>query len=302
MLFVVFSCNKDDSLQIPSTKQISKSDSDFSASYDLLQLDDIAQIYRVDEDDFSIRTEYGVLITADPGSFVFRDTKEPVTGQIDFKVIELFTKVDIMRFGIQTNTYRDGILVSEGELYLEARKDNRALELAPSEKIRVRVPADELNDDTQLFSAAEGFWFPADTSSTVDINEWPENEDIWAVGYDAFLDKLGWVNYDYFLGEENLRRIEISLPEGYTANDTHGWVFFDDLTVALNMAWNSSIGFFAYIPSATQVTFVAVHTKNGSDFEFDELSQLIIADASFTMAPVPMERDKIIERLREIEN
>lgn len=303
MLVIVFSCNKDDEpSQTSGANQISKSDSDFSASSDLLQLDDVAQIYRVDEDDFIIKTECGVLITAEPGSFVFSDNKEPVTGEVDFKVIELFTKSDIMRFGIQTSTYRDGILVSEGELYLEARKDGRAIELAPSKKIRVRVPDDEPIDETELFFAGDGFWTQVDTSSTININEWPDNEDIWAVGYDAFLDRLGWVNYDYFLGAEDLRKIDISLPEGYTANDTHVWVFFDDLTVALNMAWDSSSGFFAYIPSGTSVTFVAIHTKNGIDFEFDELSATVLIDESLTMAPSPMERDKIIDRLREIEN
>lgn len=307
LIFIISSCSKDDPGQPKDAIKISSSDSDFSVSEDLLQLEDIAQFYRDDEADFSIKTDHGVLITAEPGSFVYDDDNEPVTGEIDFKVIELFTKSDIMRFGIHTKTDTDEILVSEGELYLEARTDSRKLKLAPGKKLRVRVPDNDPLNETQLFFGTENSftvgesWVVADSSSSVSLNEWPVNDDIWDVGYDAFLDKLGWVNYDYFLGQEDLRKIIVSLPDGYSFSDTHVWVFFDDLAVALNMAWDPLEGFFAYIPAQTSLTIVAIHTKNGNDFEFAELSRTILVDETLSMVLNPMDRNKIIERLREIE-
>src|SRR3546814_102892 len=88
------------------------------------------QLFTGDADaGFEITGEQGMKVKFQAGAFLDADGL-PVSGEVTVRLIELYSKTDIMLAGLSTESHSD-LLESGGEFYLMAEKDGEELTLNP---------------------------------------------------------------------------------------------------------------------------------------------------------------------------
>ncbi len=235
----------------------------------MLSTEDIVQRVSVASDDFRIVTEGRAVITAPENSFVRADGSLYV-GNIDFEVTEIYSKSDIIRYGISTMTADGMILVSEGEFKFAAFGDEEPLQLAPGIVLQVQVPSDSLISETQLFEAQGNLWVPVD-SSNLRIVEYEVDENLWQIGYEAFVDELDWVNFDYFLGsDEAVTQVSTDLAEGITEENSLLFALFKNRNVVVEFGATESSDFSAFLPIGEEVYFVLLVAEQSDVFLYGQ--------------------------------
>jgi len=195
----------------------------------MLQSEDITQRASIDSDNFVFTSNAGTVVRALPNSFVF-DDGNLASGLIDFEMTELYTKSDILRYGIPTMTYRSEILESDGEFLFKASQNGQKLTLATTRALSFFVMNSEPNPEMLLFRPFEGLWRFTDYPINA-IGPSPTNS---FSGYEAFSTELDWVNIDYFVKFDlELTDIGMCLPDGYKDNSVKLWVVFKELNIVL---------------------------------------------------------------------
>ena len=250
ILFLSSSCSdKDQSVLLSGTK---------TDILSMLQSEDITQRTSVASNNFIVHTERGTSIRAEPNSFVYEGSGALASGFIDFEVIELFTKSEILQYGIETRS-NNSIIESDGEFLFSASQNGQSLRLANNKVLSLIVPNSNPNPGMELFGAGEGAWWPLGDSLNTFVSNGPDSFN--AYGFD--FDRLDWVNIDYFTKFDlDLTDISICLPEGYEENRIFSWVVFKNIDVVLNSSGES-------LPIGEVVSIVCIAAENENTFRID---------------------------------
>jgi len=257
----------------------------------MLESTDIVQKASVDSDNFVFNSRAGTTITAEPNSFVFADGSI-ASGMIDFELTELFTKSEILQYGIPTMTYRSEILESDGEFLFGASQNGNELEIAAGKALQVMVRNPEPNPGMQLFDAVEGFWGLSNSLFNVILELDTSNVDL---GYEFFATDLDWVNVDYFTKFDlELTDISLCLPEGYDQEQVVVWLVFKDLDVVLP-------GTGTDLPVGEAVYAVCIAAEDDENFRLDIQEVTIAVDLKVNLDPEKASVEEIKRRLKELD-
>ena len=224
----------------------------------MLRSQDITQRASIPSDNFNFVSESGTTVTAEPNSFIFNDDGGTATGMIDFEMIELFTKSEILQYGIETKS-NNSILESDGEFFFSASQNGRSLRLANGSALALSVPTSNPNSDMELFIEGEGAWWPTGDS----LNVFVSNDQTTFSKYEFFVNRLDWVNIDYFTKFDlELTDISICLPEVYKDNNIALWIVFRDIDVVLSSSGNN-------LPIGEVISIVCIAAENEDVFRID---------------------------------
>ena len=279
-------------------------DVNFNASTDLngthsdirsmLSSIDITQRVSLETDNFRFVSDAGTIITAAPDAFVFADGT-PVTGTIDFELTELFTKSQILQYGIQTMTFNDEILESDGEFLFEATQGGQRLRLANDRSLNLLVPNDEPNSSMELFQAAEGFAWFLSPDIPVNVIELEDTTGGFFIGYETFSPELDWVNIDYFTKFDTpLTDVSICLPADYAEQSVMSWVIFKDLDIVLQTDGR-------LLPIGEDIYVIVIAAEDADTFRLDIQEVTVEEDLKVNLDPKRTSIEDIKERLMELD-
>jgi hypothetical protein len=239
---LLFSCS--------SENNATPSASDFKA---LKQdaLNSISQNFHFDASagNVNFTTVKGVTIYLDTNGLTLNGN--PVTGEIDLKVIEIFDGATMLATGMHTmGKMPDGkhaMMNSGGEFYINATKDGQQLEL--NGILSLTIPTN-LSDDTGgnpdmalwNFAEEDTVWVPEPQTPTGNGGVFLGNGQIGIPGeasYFAYLDHFGWTNVDCFYADPRPRTtILASVPTGYDNKNSAVYLHYDGQGNALALLDN----------------------------------------------------------------
>ncbi len=224
-------------------------------------------------------------------SSIFQTTEGvPVSGMVDIELIEIFYKDEMVRSNKPT-TSNGAILISGGELYIMAYQNGEELEIIPGESMMVRVPAVTNYENPWEMTKFYGEEMPDGTVDwTIDPNaqvQLTEAQDstagTWGLAFEFPETRLGWINCDYFMGEENLTSLSLEVGEGYTNENTAAFLIFTDIhSVCRLSSFDESTHRFVAngsysIPVGESVVAFTV-SKSGDEYEADFVPITVSAD------------------------
>ena len=265
----------------------------------MLKSDDIIQRVSLPVTDFNLNTRNSTRIWALPNSFVFEDNGTLCTGNIDFEITELFTKSEILRYGIPTITLDNKIIESDGEFLFSASQGNRKVKLAPQKKIILSVSNDTPNNKMELFTAIENTWRTAgDELNPINIVNVP-NDVFNNIGYGLELNSFRWVNIDYFTKfEKPLTATTIVLPTGYNNNNTKLFAVFADLNIVMPIYGNN---YTVMLPVDQKVNFVVISAESNDEFRFEIKKEIIKDKLKVSMNPKRTSESQIKKALKSLD-
>ncbi len=265
----------------------------------MLKSDDIIQRVSLPVTDFNLNTRNSTRIWALPNSFVFEDNGTLCTGNIDFEITELFTKSEILRYGIPTITLDNKIIESDGEFLFSASQGNRKVKLAPQKKIILSVSNDTPNNKMELFTAIENTWRTAgDELNPINIVNVP-NDVFNNIGYGLELNSFKWVNIDYFSKfDKPLVTTKIELPTGYNNNNTKVFAVFPDLNIVIPIYGNI---YSIMLPVDQKVNFVVISAENDNEFRFEVKKEMIKNNLTVSMNPKRTSESQIKKALQSLD-
>jgi len=256
----------------------------------MLQSQDITQRSRIDSDNFKFVSNAGVIINAEPNSFEFRDGGELVNGDIDFELLELFTKSQILQYGIPTQTTQ-GILESDGEFLFTASQDDKPLRLANGKALNVQVPNSDPNNGMEFFTEGENLWWQDDSPFQILPNVGIDTFS----GYEFTFDRLEWVNIDYFTKFDlELTDISICAPEEYQGDKVQIWIVFQDFDIVLRSSGTN-------LPIGEVVSVVCIVADEDDNFRIDIQEVTIEEGLKVNLDPQLESADRIKELLKELD-
>ena len=219
-----------------------------------------------------IVTEEQTVITF-PANALETLTGEPITGQVDIEVLEIYTKGDMILFGKPTVS-AGKLIESAGEFYVSASQAGRELRLRDGATIQfqVQLRTDQPNYDMEVFygdTDVDGnfTWALGDTSR-VFLSEWEINDSLqqWGFGYEFLSENLDWINCDAFVGDESLTltRLCADLPDKYDTSNSVAFIAFADVNGVLPLHGDAEVEMFckSNIPVGYEATVVVI-SKQG---------------------------------------
>ncbi|MFZ1703254.1 MAG: hypothetical protein WAT79_02850 [Saprospiraceae bacterium] len=255
----------------------------------MLKAEDITQRKSIDSDNFTFISKTGVVVTAKPNSFAYIDGTI-ASGMIDFEMIELFTKSDILRYGIPTQT-KEAILASDGEFLFKAFQNGQPLNLTEGKVLKLFVPNPKPNPEMELFDGVEDLWWKTNNTDNFRVIR---DEDV-IKGYLFSIERLKWVNIDYFTKFNlPLTPITISLPDGYQQDKISMWMVFRDLDVVLPASVKN-------LPIGQVVSIVCIAAEDTNTFRMDIKEVTIEEDLKVNLDPKEASAATIKKRLSELD-
>jgi hypothetical protein len=256
----------------------------------MLQSEDITQRSSIPSDNFRFESEKRTIVTAEPNSFIFEDSGNLASGMIDFEMTELFTKSEILQYGLETKSL-NSILESDGEFLFSASQNGKSLQLDNDKALRLEVPNSNPNPNMGLFVAGEGTWWPTDNP----LNVFASGNQASFSGYIFSADRLEWVNIDYFRKFDlALTDISISPPEGYQDDKIYLWVVFRDIDVVLNSKGEN-------LPIGEVVSIVCIAAEDEDNFRIDIKEVTIEEGLLVNLDPKRKSAEKIKNLLKELD-
>ena len=199
------------------------------------------------------------------------DGRPVYTGKIEIELKELFTKKDMLLSGILP-TANNLMLVSGGEIYMRAMLNGVELGKVDTAEIKVTIPVlDNLLADTTQMRV---FYSEASTLfSSKSANQWGDPKgNVTRVDsgsnhrYIFNIEKLNWINCDYFYNEGGAKTIVSAVTQDTSFNikNTMIIISIDGINSMIPMfeAANHVFTIAQEIPIGKAVTFVAIANKN----------------------------------------
>jgi len=230
----------------------------------------------------SFTTVKGVIIQFNTNDLALNGN--PVTGQIDLKVIEIFDSATMLATGMHTmGLMPDGkhaVMNSGGEFYINATKNGQQLEL--SSVISLQIPTnltDNVGGNTEMtlwnFTEEDSVWVPLPLEQIAiggagvflnNIGGIPGE----ASSYHAYLNHFGWTNVDCFYSDPRPRTtILASVPNGYNDQNCSVYLHYDGQGNALALldTYDAATGLFSehygQIPIGLACHIIFVTEDNG---------------------------------------
>lgn len=282
-----------------------------------LQANQIIQLFYMNSEwGATLITNSQALFTFDPNSFETGDG-DPVTGQVEIRIIELYSKGDILQYGRPTIS-NQGILRSDGEFHVEVLQNGQELQLKNGASYKINIPNN--NPDVPAMKFFEGMgegedfaWIQLGIESNfnwVGTNEWFLEDTLntfQGFGYEIFSDRFGWLNCDAFYDypPEELTEISVTLPESYTNQNTIVYLVFNDNNTVLQLWGNPEDMAFTsgLVPIGVEATIVVLSSVGEGEmeeYELDLVSITIEADQVIPAEPEDATFEEIQNALNQL--
>lgn len=99
-----------------------------------------------------LRTKKGTIVKIPPYSFV-NSSGKPVVGKVDVAITECYDYSSMLLSNLTTESDSNGFLETGGMFNISASKNNKPLKLKDGQQLTVKIPADKLVDNMQVFYA-----------------------------------------------------------------------------------------------------------------------------------------------------
>lgn len=271
------SCKKDDPedpTTTPTTPTVEEpTTSNLGAFFDNYRTS-ITQSYTIDANSWQyITANEGTIITVPANAFVDA-AGNPVSGSIDIEVIEVLTQADMLLTNMPT-TSGGQMLISGGELNIEAFQNGQELSLAAGSSLNIMVPDDVMDFNMEMFLPQTGAngefedWIPANNmpvnfavdSANVDSSGWYQ--------FDFSETGLGWLNCDYFYNSgATLTSVAVTVPSAHDSGNTDVFLHVSGMNSLIGLTgWdagsNSFVSYQNSIPEGLACTVVCLSEING---------------------------------------
>lgn len=213
----------------------------------------------------TITTSGGMDVTIPANSFVDMDGN-PVSGDVDFDIIEIYNKSDMIKSARPTMS--DGnVLISGGEFSFSASIGGEQVQLKDNGTITVQSPSPSGTIDLSMSLFIGG-------EDSIGQFNWDEifgtSMDTMAQGSRYFfdIDTLAWINIDKFYGATTTD-LTINLEAGFTTERALTYIVFNDInSVLMPSTYNGTINETNYvqslIPVGESITVICIAEKDGN--------------------------------------
>ena len=206
--------------------------------------------------------QQGTCIYIPENAFVDQNGN-PVKGQFDFELLEVFTVSDMIFAGKMTVSGGQ-LLSSGGEFYVNAEQNGQQLKLAPGKSVNIEVPTNNPTPQMAFFRGDESsgtFDWVADTSTTVTtVVDTSSQQQYYSFACPTL---WNWMNCDYYFSDPRPKtNVEIQVPAGYDQTNTSVFVYVpvDNIMVQVYHYSNGSyyINGSYQLPVGLQVYFIGI--------------------------------------------
>jgi hypothetical protein len=263
----LFSCKKENNL-IPETP--TPGNASLSALYS--EKAAAKQTFTINASQYqSITGAKGTILNFQPGSF--KNLSGPVvSGNITIEMREIYSKADMI-FSKAPTVSNGQLLVSGGELFLQAFQNGSPLSLSSSNSVQAQVPTNSNPGPMQEFYSNAPFenewlnWELADSSFTDSLYTDYDSADFVQYYY-FYLDQLNWINCDYFYASAGpFTDIEVNTGTQFDGTNCTVYISFDGMNSAASLSDHGLAHLFNYgypsVPQGMAVHIIAIGSLNG---------------------------------------
>ncbi len=238
----------------------------------------------------------GTRILPNPNSLL--SDGNPVSGNVTFEVIEIYEKGDMIRYASPTisNGY---LLETGGEFFIRAFQNEVELTVNPGYGLTIQVPDYNATDAMGLFYGDENSptfnWLESEGDMNIWLSEWEDStgNQEFGFGYELLAENLGWINCDYFSGQDNLTNVTVDLVDKFTNANAVVFMVFNDLNSVVQL-WGSPTGenfSVSNMPIGESVTFIVIGSlsedPDNPEYEFALVEDVIVENHNEFIIPVP---------------
>lgn len=182
--------------------------------------------------------EEGTIITFGPNAFLDQN-QDPVSGDVDIELIEIYDKGKMLLTKMPTNGKRPNgdieTLKSGGEFYINATQNGNQLDLANG--LLLFAPSDDIDYEMGLFDGRDDDCDGADLECDI-VWEEQDNQNIEPIqregpdgagvtGYGGFVNNFGWTNIDRWYNDPRPKTmLQVDVPEGYDNTNCNVYVSY----------------------------------------------------------------------------
>ncbi|MGB0404138.1 MAG: hypothetical protein ACPGEG_08580 [Salibacteraceae bacterium] len=190
-----------------------------------------------------ITGEQGTSIIFSPNSFETKNG-DPVTGEIEIKLLEVYTKGDMILNDLPTvGRKKNGELaplISGGQFNIQVSQNQEELKLVKTAFVSTKDQ--ELDDNMGIF---EGEELNGQVTWIESTNNSIENCDTGIVKIGQYclnLNFLNWINCDFFNNDPRPKtQIAIELPSDFNSTNTHVYITFQNQSSILKLHGEENI-------------------------------------------------------------
>jgi hypothetical protein len=252
-LLIFGACQKDKDAEENQNSEVSQTLDEYYQE----NRDNSVQTFIVDANTpIEVTGEQGTTVTIPANNFLDVNGNI-VTGNVEVKLIEVFSKLDMFKTDITTVTAENEMLISGGEFFLDVTLPGSDLGLRPIEGMIVKVPA-EVEDPNMLLWVNQGAGWELAGSADRD----PDGEmQPWDEGYIASIVSGGWYNFDWS-PPGPWCEICIRVPEGSNPDETDVFISVDGQMTMVHvddMFYNEDTGMYCVeVPEGTVLSFLVI--------------------------------------------
>lgn len=266
-----FSCKKENNITteapIPATASLSQLFSEKAAP---------KQIFTIDASQYQTITGLkGTKLNFQPGSFK-NLSGQVVSGNVTVEMREIYSKADMIFSKAQTVS-NGQILVSGGELFLQASQNGSPLSLTSSNAVSAQMPRTVNTGTMQEFYSNSAFettegvnWELADSSiiDTFVDSVYTDSIYDYVDYYYFYLDQMNWINCDQFYYDASpFTDIEVNTGTQFTGTTCTVYISFDGMNSVISLSDYDLNNVFNYgypsIPQGMSVHIIAIGSLNG---------------------------------------
>lgn len=223
----------------------------------------------------SISGTKGTILQFQPGSF--KNSSGPVTsGTITVELREMYSKADMIMSNAPTMS-NNQLLVSGGELFLQAFQNGTPLSLSSSNSVSVQMPTNtnalpmnEFYSNQEFTSGADLDWNLADSStndSIIVINDSIDFESP-SYYYYFYLDGLNWINCDHFWDSPGpFTDVDVNVGTQFNMANCAVYISFDGMNSITSLGDYDANHIFNYgyqsFPQGLNIHIIALAKING---------------------------------------
>jgi hypothetical protein len=271
----IFGCKKEETIA-PTPNPASSGNSLSIASF-LNKKEAPKQTFTINANQYQrVKGSKGTIIDFSPNSFKTQ-SGQPVSGSVTIELREMYSKSDMI-FSKAPTMSNHSLLVSGGELYLQAFQNGSKLELAGSDKVNAKFPVqNNIAPMAEFYNPSGSFedrdepidWYSGDYDSTGTDSVVVMADSIEFQEYYTFnLDGMNWINCDYFYNSPGpFTDITVNVGTQFNASNCVVYVSFDGMSSLASLYTLGMNNTFSYgypsIPEGLGVHIVAIANING---------------------------------------
>ncbi|MCB0430606.1 MAG: hypothetical protein H6585_13095 [Flavobacteriales bacterium] len=225
----------------------------------------------------------GSLLYGDSSIFMDANSND-VSYPITLKLIELYTRGDIILYRTPTISDNGTVLRSGGEIKLTAFKDSQPLQIKPGKYFRVDMPCSAPETGMTMFYSsqdpAENWTYSADPALDV-------------VGfYQTRPTKLGWINCDKLYSGGTNTTITFTVDGSGTEN-INVFIAFKNFLSVLKVSGLVSTN----VPEGEDITVIAMAKDKGGNYRLHQSNETIAAGMTVALDMQEVTEQQLVDFL-----